>query len=79
MGTRSQFKELPLEEHIHDRNVASTSRENEVYSDWAIKVRRNGIIFSSVNQLCHEVSVRLINVLPCQNSSTGRLLCGSNV
>ncbi|KAJ4418261.1 hypothetical protein N0V82_005652 [Gnomoniopsis sp. IMI 355080] len=38
MGTRSQFQELPLEEHIHDRNVASTPREKEVYPDWAIQV-----------------------------------------
>lgn len=38
MGTRSQFQELPLQEHIHDRNVASTPREKEVYPDWAIKV-----------------------------------------
>lgn len=38
MGTRSQFQELPLAEHIHDRNVASTPREQEIYPDWAIKV-----------------------------------------
>lgn len=38
MGTRSQFQELPVEEHIHDRNVASTPREKEVYPDWAVQV-----------------------------------------
>lgn len=38
MGNRSQFKELPLEEHIHDRNVASTPREKEVYPDWAVEI-----------------------------------------
>lgn len=35
MGTRSQFGiEVPLEEHIRDRNMASTRREDEVYPDW---------------------------------------------
>lgn len=38
MGTRSQFQELPLEEHIHDRNVASTPREKEVFPEWAVRV-----------------------------------------
>lgn len=38
MGSRSQFQELPLEEHIHDRNVASTPREKEIYPDWAIPI-----------------------------------------
>lgn len=38
MGRRSQFQQLPLEEHIHDRNVASTPREKEVYPDWAIQI-----------------------------------------
>lgn len=38
MGTRSQFQQLPLEEHIHDRNIASTPREKEVYPDWAVEV-----------------------------------------
>ncbi|KAK2603284.1 hypothetical protein N8I77_009752 [Diaporthe amygdali] len=38
MGNRSQFKELPLEEYIHDRNVASTPRDKEVFPDWATKV-----------------------------------------
>ena len=34
MGTRSQFESLPLEEHIKDRNVASTPRQKEVYPEW---------------------------------------------
>lgn len=35
MGTRSQFgKNVPLEDHIHDRNVASTPHEKEVFPDW---------------------------------------------
>lgn len=38
MGVRSQFQELPLEEHIHDRNIASTPREKETYPDWAIAI-----------------------------------------
>lgn len=38
MGRRSQFEQLPLEEHIHDRNVASTPREKEVYPDWAVQI-----------------------------------------
>lgn len=38
MGNRSQFQELPLEEHIHDRNMASTPREKEVYPDWAVQI-----------------------------------------
>lgn len=38
MGQRSQFQELPLQEHIHDRNVASTPREKEVYPDWATQI-----------------------------------------
>ncbi|KAL5373679.1 hypothetical protein DPSP01_012541 [Paraphaeosphaeria sporulosa] len=36
MGERSQHQELPLEEHIHDRNLASRPREQEVWPDWAI-------------------------------------------
>ncbi|KAF2819293.1 monooxygenase [Ophiobolus disseminans] len=36
MGERSQHQDLPLEEHIHDRNVASTPREQEVWPEWAI-------------------------------------------
>ncbi|KAI1488472.1 hypothetical protein F5X96DRAFT_685235 [Biscogniauxia mediterranea] len=35
MGERSQHQDLPLEAHIHDRNVASTPREEEVYPEWA--------------------------------------------
>ncbi|KAL2279625.1 hypothetical protein FJTKL_13312 [Diaporthe vaccinii] len=38
MGNRSQFKELPLEEYILDRNVASTPRDMEVFPDWATKI-----------------------------------------
>lgn len=38
MGNRSQFEDLPLEAHIHDRNVASTPREQEVYPDWATEI-----------------------------------------
>lgn len=35
MGTRSQHdSKATLEDHIHDRNVASTKREDEVYPDW---------------------------------------------
>ena len=35
MGNRSQFgKGVPLEDHIHDRNVASTPHEKEVFPDW---------------------------------------------
>ncbi|KAJ8115031.1 hypothetical protein ONZ43_g4764 [Nemania bipapillata] len=35
MGEHSQHMDLPLEDHIHDRNVASTPRQEEVYPDWA--------------------------------------------
>lgn len=38
MGKRSQHQNLPLEEHIHDRNVASTPREEEVYPEWATAI-----------------------------------------
>lgn len=38
MGERSQHMDLPVQEHIHDRNVASRPREQEVYPDWAIAV-----------------------------------------
>ncbi|KAK8034110.1 FAD/NAD(P)-binding domain-containing protein [Apiospora rasikravindrae] len=38
MGNRSQFEDLPLEEHIHDRNVASVPREKEVYPEWATAI-----------------------------------------
>jgi 2-polyprenyl-6-methoxyphenol hydroxylase-like FAD-dependent oxidoreductase len=37
MGERSQHQDLPLEEHIHDRNLASKPREKEVWPDWAVK------------------------------------------
>lgn len=36
MGERSQHQELPLEEHIHDRNLASKPREEEIWPEWAI-------------------------------------------
>ncbi|KAF2963297.1 hypothetical protein GQX73_g10272 [Xylaria multiplex] len=35
MGEHSQHMDLPLEDHIHDRNVASTPRQDEVYPEWA--------------------------------------------
>lgn len=38
MGNRSQFQDLPLEEHIRDRNVASVPREQEAYPEWATAV-----------------------------------------
>ncbi|OQO13017.1 hypothetical protein B0A48_02481 [Cryoendolithus antarcticus] len=35
MGTRSQYgADVPLEDHIKDRNLASTKREEEVYPEW---------------------------------------------
>ncbi|KAF1961943.1 FAD/NAD(P)-binding domain-containing protein [Byssothecium circinans] len=37
MGERSQHQDLPLEEHIKDRNLASRPREDEVWPDWAVK------------------------------------------
>ncbi|KAI1427707.1 hypothetical protein F5Y12DRAFT_148887 [Xylaria sp. FL1777] len=37
MGEHSQHMDLPLEDHIHDRNVASTPRQEEVYPEWATK------------------------------------------
>jgi 2-polyprenyl-6-methoxyphenol hydroxylase-like FAD-dependent oxidoreductase len=36
MGERSQHQDLPLEEHIHDRNLASRPREEEIWPDWAV-------------------------------------------
>lgn len=36
MGIRSQHQDLPLEEHIHDRNLASRPREEEIWPDWAV-------------------------------------------
>ena len=38
MGRRSQFEELPLEEYIRDRDVASTPRAEEVYPEWATRI-----------------------------------------
>lgn len=36
MGDRSQFRDLPLEEHVKDRNMASIPREKEVWPEWAV-------------------------------------------
>ncbi|KAH9866792.1 hypothetical protein J1614_008485 [Plenodomus biglobosus] len=36
MGERSQHQDLPLEEHIQDRNLASKPREDEVWPHWAV-------------------------------------------
>jgi 2-polyprenyl-6-methoxyphenol hydroxylase-like FAD-dependent oxidoreductase len=36
MGERSQHEDLPLDEHIRDRNLASKPREEEIWPDWAI-------------------------------------------
>jgi hypothetical protein len=36
MGRRSQFEDLPLEEHIKDRNLASRPRDQEVWPEWAV-------------------------------------------
>jgi 2-polyprenyl-6-methoxyphenol hydroxylase-like FAD-dependent oxidoreductase len=36
MGERSQHQDLPLKEHIHDRNLASKPREEEVWPEWAV-------------------------------------------
>ncbi|KAL1605235.1 hypothetical protein SLS60_004779 [Paraconiothyrium brasiliense] len=36
MGNRSQHQDLPLEQHIHDRNLASKPREEEIWPHWAI-------------------------------------------
>jgi 2-polyprenyl-6-methoxyphenol hydroxylase-like FAD-dependent oxidoreductase len=36
MGRRSQHEDLPLEEHIRDRNLASKPREEEIWPDWAV-------------------------------------------
>jgi 2-polyprenyl-6-methoxyphenol hydroxylase-like FAD-dependent oxidoreductase len=35
MGNRSQFEDLPVEEHIKDRNLASKPREEEEWPAWA--------------------------------------------
>ncbi|KAF2734819.1 monooxygenase [Polyplosphaeria fusca] len=37
MGQHSQHDDLPLEDHIHDRNVASIPRQDEVWPDWATR------------------------------------------
>ncbi|KAI1293178.1 hypothetical protein F5Y03DRAFT_334444 [Xylaria venustula] len=37
MGRHSQHMDLPLEEHIRDRNIASTPRQEEIYPEWATK------------------------------------------
>ncbi|KAH7346943.1 hypothetical protein BKA66DRAFT_433203, partial [Pyrenochaeta sp. MPI-SDFR-AT-0127] len=37
MGERSQHHDLPLEEHIKDRNLASKPREEEVWPEWSVK------------------------------------------
>jgi 2-polyprenyl-6-methoxyphenol hydroxylase-like FAD-dependent oxidoreductase len=37
MGERSQHQDLPLEEHISDRNLASKPREDEVWPQWAVE------------------------------------------
>jgi 2-polyprenyl-6-methoxyphenol hydroxylase-like FAD-dependent oxidoreductase len=36
MGERSQHGDLPLEEHVRDRNLASRPREEEVWPEWAV-------------------------------------------
>ncbi|KAI4597119.1 hypothetical protein KJ359_004630 [Pestalotiopsis sp. 9143b] len=38
MGIHSQHQDLPLEDHIRDRNIASTPREKEVYPEWATAI-----------------------------------------
>ena len=38
MGNRSQHQNLVLEEYIHDRDVASTPRQEESYPDWATAI-----------------------------------------
>ena len=37
MGERSQHQDLPLKEHIHDRNLASKPRVEEVWPEWAVE------------------------------------------
>jgi 2-polyprenyl-6-methoxyphenol hydroxylase-like FAD-dependent oxidoreductase len=36
MGERSQHEDLPLKEHIHDRNLASKPRDEEIWPEWAV-------------------------------------------
>ncbi|KAH8896546.1 FAD/NAD(P)-binding domain-containing protein [Thozetella sp. PMI_491] len=38
MGERSQHQQLSLEDYIHDRDVASTPRREEVYPEWATAI-----------------------------------------
>jgi 2-polyprenyl-6-methoxyphenol hydroxylase-like FAD-dependent oxidoreductase len=37
MGERSQHQDLPLDEHIKDRNLASRPRRDGIWPDWAVK------------------------------------------
>ena len=37
MGEHSQHEDFGLEEHVHDRNVASIPREKEVWPEWALE------------------------------------------
>ncbi|KAF2191581.1 FAD/NAD(P)-binding domain-containing protein [Zopfia rhizophila CBS 207.26] len=37
MGNRSQHEDLPLKEHIHDRNLASKPREEEIWPEWVTR------------------------------------------
>jgi 2-polyprenyl-6-methoxyphenol hydroxylase-like FAD-dependent oxidoreductase len=37
MGERSQHMDLPIEEHIQDRNLASRPRAEEVWPPWAVE------------------------------------------
>jgi 2-polyprenyl-6-methoxyphenol hydroxylase-like FAD-dependent oxidoreductase len=37
MGERSQHQDLPVEEHIKDRNLASKPRQEEVWPQWAVE------------------------------------------
>ncbi|KAH8900126.1 FAD/NAD(P)-binding domain-containing protein [Thozetella sp. PMI_491] len=38
MGERSQHQRLSLEEYVHDRDVASIPRRDEVYPEWATAI-----------------------------------------
>ncbi|KAF2106870.1 hypothetical protein BDV96DRAFT_558400 [Lophiotrema nucula] len=38
MGQHSQWDDLPLEAHIHDRNLASRPRQEEVWPEWALQI-----------------------------------------
>ncbi|XPT03449.1 hypothetical protein M3J09_012542 [Ascochyta lentis] len=37
MGERSQREDLPLDEHIRDRNLASRPRQDEIWPHWAVE------------------------------------------